>query len=105
MYQQNDYVIYKNYGVYKVSDIGKIKNINLNPNQVYYTLKSAFTNDVIYALTTAEGFMRHIMNKAEITKLLGNMSSIDAEIISNSNITMLKKQYEAMFDTDRKSVV
>lgn len=99
MFQKNDYVIYGNNGVCRISDIGPLDMPGIPKERIYYTLIPYYTKDsqIFTPVDSTKVVMRPLIHKDMVMQLLEEIPSMELLWVKD------EKQREAQYkETLRK---
>lgn len=99
MFNVGDLIIYGNYGVFRVNDIGLPDISYINKDKDYYTLNAVHYSNTIYTPVDTDVFMRHIISYEDAIELINQIPNIEADIFENNNIRLLSEHYESSLQT------
>lgn len=94
MYEKGDLIIYGKQGVCRIENIGAI-NITKNPSEKeYYTLNPLYMGGKTYVPTDTSIYMRHLITKEEVRRLLLSIPKLEAASTENQNQKQLTDYYK-----------
>ena len=108
MYNKGDLIVYGNAGVYKIQDITTLKGVSYaEKNKEYYVLKPMFSEGVVYYPVDSDKiFIRHIISKEEVERIIDLIPEIESKTIVFDNVNELTEHYKSVFAThDCKDLV
>ncbi len=99
MFQKGELVIYGNYGICRVDEIG-IPSISLADDKtLYYTLAPLFHSGVIYVPIDTSVYMRPILSKEQAEELIEQIPEIQEESITGQDVRALGEKYKGFLST------
>ena len=99
MFQKGEYIVYGSIGVCRVEDVGIPEHIS-QTDRMYYTLRPVYQAGVIYIPVQTKMFMRPLLTREEVMKLIKRMPEIQEEMPEREgNLRMVSNRYEASFRT------
>lgn len=99
MYSVNDMVVYGNNGVCKIVDITATGFNSAQKELLYYVLKPALQNCVIYAPTDTKVFMRPVLSAQEVEQLINSIPEVQIDTNLGSNKQQLEEYYRTVVKT------
>jgi len=108
VYNKGDLIVYGNAGVYKIQDITTLKGVSYaEKNKEYYVLKPMFSEGVVYYPVDSDKiFIRHIISKEEVERIIDLIPEIESKTIVFDNVNELTEHYKSVFAThDCKDLV
>ena len=100
MYQVGDLIIYGSTGVCNITAITTLDYPRVDKSKLYYELKPFYQNGVIYApVNTTKVYMRPIISRDEVEKLISMIPEIRAEAYHNRILSQLAEHYQALLST------
>lgn len=99
-YHIGQYIIYRNRGICKVENIGKIDFSK--SNQDYYTLRPPFTtcNERIYVPVHTDEHMRTAMTPKEAYTYLSELKQMNTKPCRSAKTTLLTAHYQGLLSSD-----
>ena len=97
MYQAGEKIVYGSVGVCTVEDVGT--GFVRGDKRPYYKLRPVYSTETIYIPVDSDVFMRPVLTREEAEELIARLPNIDGEICSDSNLTALRQQYDAFFQS------
>jgi CarD family transcriptional regulator len=100
MFAIGDYVIYRDTGVCKISDITKLELSCADKTILYYVLDPVYEKGAIFApKDSSESRMRHIITKKEAERLIDLIPAIQAKAYHNTALRELADHYRDILKT------
>ena len=100
MFQEGDYIVYRNTGVCRVEKIGIPEGFPAGAEDVqYYHLTPVYGSGTIYIPVTSNVFMRAIITKEEALSLIASIPSIEENPDYSKDYKTLADHYQALLDT------
>lgn len=107
MFQPQEFIIYRNHGVYQISDIKPISIPSNTPARQCYVLHPVVGTETIYVPTTHHESFRPVMSKAEADTLIQSIPTASIEPLPpHNNFTAQKSLYEdCLYSGDHKKLL
>lgn len=101
MYHAGDMIVYGNFGVCKIMDVGQIKNGPVDPDQIYYTLQPLNSSGTLFTPVTTNVFMRPTLTREMAETLITKIPGIEEDSCDLRSPNQLKEHYERAFTSHK----
>lgn len=100
MFQEGDYIVYRNTGVCRVEKIGIPDGFPADVQEVlYYFLAPVRDSSIIYIPVNSQVFMRPVISKEEAQRLIASIPSIEEQPDYSKDHKTLSDHYKMMLQS------
>ena len=105
MFSKGDIIVYGNTGVCRVEEVGPLSISAAKKDTLYYRLLPYYGGGVIYTPVNTEIFMRPILSRKEVDRLIDMLPDMEAACYDSHNLKLLSDQYQAAMQTHQSETL